>query len=241
MTVVVLTVLWLIVVVPMVVRRNDERRRERDVAGFGRAMRALGRRSTASPRRSGDRDVFVHRAADVARATAAVPDPSSDRPAATLAKPDRRPVPVAQEALMYPVDRSELSAARAQMMARRRRSLTVLVGGTVVFGILGLLAGGLTWLLFAPFALGLGGYLWFLRSQAIKDRARREARQARAARRRGPVGYDATDDPARLDTAPVSVVRIDDDDIELQSMDTMDLTGLYEAEEPTEAVQRRAS
>jgi membrane protein implicated in regulation of membrane protease activity len=234
MTVVVLTVLWLIVVVPMIVRRNDERRRERDVAGFGRAMRALGRRDVATaPHRDAEQDVFVHRAS--------VTDRVADRPAADLAKPDRRPVPVAQEALMYPVDRSELSAARAEMMARRRRSLTILVGGTVVFGVLALLAGGMTWLLFLPFAAGLAGYLWFLRSQAVKDRARREARQARAARRTRPVSYDVTEDPAKLDTAPVSVVRIDDDDIELQSMDTMDLTGLFEAEEPTEAVQRRAS
>jgi hypothetical protein len=241
MTVVVLTVLWLIVVVPMIVRRNDERRRERDVAGFGRAMRALGRHDvtdriaarSARRHRGADRDVFVHRAA------ADVPD----RPAADLAKPERRPVPVAQEALMYPVDRSELSAARAQMMARRRRSLTVLVGGTVVFGLLGLLAGGMTWLIFLPFAVGLAGYLSFLRSQAVKDRVRREARQARANRRR-PVGagYDATEDATRLETvAPASVVRIDDDDIELQSMDTMDLTGLFDAEEPTVVIQRRAS
>src|SRR2546423_1597634 len=44
MTVAVLTVLWLIVVVPMVLRRSDEQARERSVRGFGRAMRALGRR-----------------------------------------------------------------------------------------------------------------------------------------------------------------------------------------------------
>src|SRR4051812_19090252 len=125
MTVVVLAVMWLIVVVPMIVRRNDERRRERDVAGFGRAMRALGRRSSAEDGRT---EVFVPRSH--------VETPASD--AAGLAKPDRRPVPVAQEALMYPVDRSELSAARSQMIARRRRSLTVLVGGTFVFGILAL-------------------------------------------------------------------------------------------------------
>ena len=233
MTVVVLTVLWLIVVVPMIVRRNDERRRERDIAGFGRAMRALGRRSLAPSPAQPDRahhDVFVSRAV------------ADDTPAADLAKPDRRPVPVAQEALMYPVDRTEISAARAQMMARRRRSLTVLVGGSAIFTILALLVGGATWLLAAPFVAGLGGYLYFLRSQARKDRARRQTRAQRAARRRPPVAeYDATEDPARFEAAPTSVVRIDDDDFALQSMDTMDLTGLYEAEQPTEAVQRRAS
>ena len=44
MTVAVLVVLWLIVVVPMIFRRSDERRRDRAVDDFGRAMRALGRR-----------------------------------------------------------------------------------------------------------------------------------------------------------------------------------------------------
>jgi hypothetical protein len=225
MTVVVLAVMWLIVVVPMIVRRNDERRRERDVAGFGRAMRALGRRSATQD--ESHADVFV-------------PRPPVDAPA-DLAKPDRRPVPVAQEALMYPVDRTELSAARAQMIARRRRSLTILFGGTVVFGLLALVVGGATWFLATPFGLGLAGYLYFLRSQALRDRARREQRQLRASRRRPREDYDATEDLDRIEAAPASVVRIDDDDIELMSMDTMDLTGLYEAEEPAEAVQRRAS
>ena len=31
---------------------------------------------------------------------------------------------------MYPPDRSELSEARAQMLARRRRSLGILIGGS---------------------------------------------------------------------------------------------------------------
>jgi hypothetical protein len=37
------------------------------------------------------------------------------------------------------------------------------------------------------------------------------------------------------------VVRIDDDDIELQNMDTIDLTGIYEEELAAPAAQRRAS
>jgi uncharacterized membrane protein len=226
MTVVVLVVLWLIVVVPMIVRRKDERRRERDVAGFGRAMRALGRRSATQ---------------DDPRTEVFTPRPHTAAAPADLAKPDRRPVPVAQEALMYPVDRSELSAARAQMIARRRRSLTILAGGTVVFGLLALVMGGAGWFLFLPFVLGLVGYLYFLRSQALRDQARREVRQMRASRRRQHEDYDATEEVGRFESAPTSVVRIEEDDFELQSMDTMDLTGLYEAEEPEEAVQRRAS
>lgn len=221
MTVVVLAVLWLIVVVPMVLRRTDERRRERSIAGFGRAMRALGRRASA---------------VDEARAEVYVPRQNRT----PLAAPDRRPVPAAQEALMYPPDRSELSAARAQMLARRRRSLAVLFGGSLVFGLLALLMGGILWALAAPFLLGTVGYLWFLRSQALRDRARRENRLLRATSRR-PSGYDVTEEPTRFDDVPESVVRIDDDDVALMSMDTIDLTGLYNEDLAAAATQRRAS
>src|SRR4051812_39066157 len=135
MTVVVLAVLWLIVVVPMVLRRSDERRQEKSVEGFGRAMRALGRRAATvdEPRR----EVFVprqHRAHLDARSEA--------RSQADLAAAHRRPVPAAQEALMYPPDRSDLSAARAQMLARRRRSLAILVGGSTIFTLAAFVMGG---------------------------------------------------------------------------------------------------
>ena len=221
MTVLVLVVLWLIVVVPMMLRRNDARRSERSIAEWGRGMRALGRRTNVDPAA----EVFVAR--------------QSEPQQAPLAGPARRPVPAAQEALMYPPDRSELSAARASMLARRRRSLTILIGGSVLFTGLAMLMGGIAWLLAVPFLIGTAGYLLFLRNQALRDRMRRENRQARAASRR-PVGYDATVEPERFEQLPDSVVRIDDDDLELQSMDTIDLTGLY-TEEPAAAVQRRAS
>ena len=58
---------------------------------------------------------------------------------------------------------------------------------------------------------------------------------------RRPVGYDATDEVSRFEEAPESVVRIDDDDIQLQSMDTIDLTGLYSEEPVSAGAQRRAS
>ena len=223
MTVIVLVVLWAIVVVPMVLRRNDERRRERSVAAFGRGMRALGRRAGtvgtthATETDRGPVEVFVPRPSAAPRAT-----------------PNRRPVPAAQEALMYPPDRTEMSAARLQMLARRRRSLTILIGGTLLFALVGLIVGGITWLLFAAFAAGLGGYMLFLRNQALHDRERREHRQTRAASRQ-PEGYDATREAEHFAPVPESIVRIDDDDIELMSMDTIDLTGLYtEDAEPAE-------
>ena len=229
MTVVVLAVLWLIVVVPMVLRRSDERRQEKSVEGFGRAMRALGRRAAT---------------VDEPRAEVFVPRQHRERLDARLdaqpAAANRRPVPAAQEALMYPPDRSELSAARAQMLARRRRSLTILLGGSLIFTLAAVVLGGAIWLLAAPFLAGLVGYTWFLRSQALRDRARRENRQRRAAARR-PTGYDATEDVERFEDLPESVVRIDDDDVELMSMDTIDLTGLYHEDLESASAQRRAS
>jgi hypothetical protein len=225
MTVFVLVVLWLIVVVPMIVRRNDERKRDRSVDGFGQAMRALGRRAHPS-----DAQVFVP--------TARAVEPVPAEPRLTT----RRPVPAAQEALMYPVDRSEMTEARAQMMARRRRSLTVLIGGTVVFLPLALFMGGIMWLPGLGFACALGGYFWFLRSQARKDRERRLHRQQRAAQRRTRE-VDATSDQSYFAAVPDSAVRIDDDDIEFQNMDTIDLTGLYseDSEALASATSRRAS
>jgi hypothetical protein len=223
MTVFVLAVLWLIVVVPMLLRRNDERRRERSVDGFGKMLRAMGRR----PRDASSRpEVFV---------------PRERRAAAITAAPARRPVPAAQEALMYPVDRSDMSAARVHMMARRRRSLGTLGVGTVIFGLLGAVMGGVMWLLAAPFVLGLVGYTYFLRSQALRDRDRRSTRLERAASRQR-IGYDATEEVERFERAPESVVRIDDDDLELHNLDTIDLTGLYTEEgADAPATQRRAS
>ena len=80
MTVFVLAVLWLIVVVPMIFRRHDERRRERSVDGFGRAMRALGRR--ASSCRGARRGLRPERAA--------APAPPRCRPVAPCPPPRRR-------------------------------------------------------------------------------------------------------------------------------------------------------
>lgn len=233
MTVFVLAVLWLIVVVPMVVRRNDERRRDRSLAGFGRAMRALGRRATT------DAHVFVP--AEAWRKSLAEPAeaPGAGKLAPSVAT--RRPVPAAQEALMYPVDRSEMSAAREAMMRRRRRSLAVLGGGSVFFLPFAAIVGGLVWLPAVLFLGGLGGYVWFLRTQARRDQDRRSNRASRAYETRS-AGYDATaEEPPAFVAAPENVVRIDDDDIELHSMDTIDLTGIYSEDSTAQTASRRAS
>ena len=89
------------------------------------------------------------------------------------------------------------------------------------------------------FAVSLGGYLLFLRNQALRDRERRETRQQRSGLRRNH-GYDATAEHA-FQTGGDLVVRIDDEDLELRGLaDTIDLTGLYLEEEFDERAMRRA-
>lgn len=250
LTVLVLAVLWLIVVVPMIVRRHDDRAHERSVEQFGRSMRALTRRHVALSRPAVSRRADVD---DTRQAVRRGPDPrtsprsSQPRPelyvpgarAAALAPSMRRPVPAAEEALMYPVDRTEMSPARLQMMARRRRSLAILTIGSVASVVLAVVLGGVLWVPALLFLAGLGGYIYFLRSQVLRDRERREARQVRASAR-GPAGWDVTEDaePRLAD----STVRIDDDDPALHDHDTIDLTGLYAEEAFAQSgSQRRAS
>ena len=250
LTVLVLAVLWLIVVVPMIVRRHDDRAHERSVEQFGRSMRALTRRHVALSRPAVSRRADVDDTRQAVRRVAGprtsprMTEPRRElfvpgaRPAA-LAPSMRRPVPAAEEALMYPVDRTEMSPARLQMMVRRRRSLAILSIGSVATLVLALVLGGVLWVPALLFLAGLGGYVYFLRSQVLRDRERREARQVRASAH-GPISYDATKDPEPYGAD--STVRIDDDDLALHDHDTIDLTGLYAEETLAQsAPQRRAS
>src|ERR1700712_204736 len=114
MTVMVLGVLWLIVVMPMLVKPKDDRAGERSVARFGSAMLTLSRRSLV-------------RSAELVEDTTAPVDTHAQvfvPGGAAGASAARRPVPAAMEAVMYPdrVEKADLSEARRQMMARRRRS-----------------------------------------------------------------------------------------------------------------------
>ena len=143
---------------------------------------------------------------------------------------------------MYPdqIAKADMSDARRQMMARRRRSLAILTTGTIIGLLYGLVAGGvLAWTAGLLFLASLASYLLFLRNQALHDRDRRQQRQQRSGLAR-PRGYDATEQlPYRADAE--TVVRIDDEDIELRGMaDTVDLTGLYVEEQFDERSMRRA-
>lgn len=238
MTVVVLAVLWLIVVVPMIFKARDDRAGQRSAAKFGSAMRALSTRRSLGvlARPVSQDDVKSHVAPALTHAQVFVPG------GATRAAAARRPVPAAMEAVMYPdrVAKADMSEARRQMMVRRRRSLGLLISGTLLGLLWGVAAGGtLAWMVGVLFLASLSGYLLFLRNQALRDRDRRESRLQRSGLRTSH-GYDATHELA-YQTDTDTVVRIDDEDIELRGMaDTVDLTGLYVEEEFDERPMRRA-
>jgi hypothetical protein len=241
-TVLVLAVLWLIVVVPMIIQKIDDRRGERSAARFSGAMRALARGgSLGALARPVGRDEADSASEPVRRRTSRPQVFVPGAPPSVIAAA-RRPVPAAMEAVMYPerIARADLSDARREMMARRRRSLTLLIAGTVIGLIWALASGGsLAWGLGGLFSLSLGGYLYFLRSQALRDRDRRESRMSRSGLTYNH-GYDVTEQiPVYQDSE--AMVRIDDDDVELHGMsDTIDLTGLYQDEQFDERAMRRA-
>jgi hypothetical protein len=241
MTVVVLAVLWLIVVVPMVLKRKDDRAGERSVARFGGAMQALSIRRTLSniarPVPNFDDELSEQRPArrGFSRPQVFVPGRSLS---SRIARPS------AVESLIHPdrVAKADLSEARRQMMARRRRSLTTLIAGSII-GLGWLIASGgmLATLVFAACAIGLAGYLYFLRSQAARDRARLETRSRRVT----TTGYEASErfsgaaDPQV--TGSQRAVGIDDEDVALMSItETVDLTGLYTEEHFDNQPMRRA-
>jgi hypothetical protein len=205
MTVAILTVLWLIVVVPMIVHRGDKAARTR---AQSRRRRRVELTQVVSPAADSHRQWPAYGAAGLhpARAHAA-----------------RGPVLAAEETTMESVHETDLSAAREAMLRRRRRSLSVLAVGSVISLVLAAVTGGATWFIAGAFVLGMVGYFYSLRKQALRDRERRAARQLRAAHR--PSEVDAT--RSSLARPPDSAVRIDDEDVELYAMDTVDLSGVY--------------
>ena len=138
-------------------------------------------------------------------------------------------------------DRSEMSDARRQMMTRRRRSLSILIGGSILSLLLALIVGGALLALAATgFCLGLGGYVYFLRTQALRDRERREWREERAADR--VVHHRETFvEEEYFEELPETMVRIDDDHIDLHNLDTIDLTAVAEEMGYRDLRERRAS
>ena len=136
---------------------------------------------------------------------------------------------------------AEMTEARRSMMKRRRRSLTTLITGSVLGLLLALVVGGALFALMAiAFCLGLAGYVYFLRTQALHDRERRAWREERAADRVVHPHEQAYVEE-EFEEISETMVRIDDDSIDLHNMDTIDLTGVYNEDEYADLRERRAS
>lgn len=205
MTVAILTVLWLIVVVPMIVHRGDKAARTR---AQSRTRRRVELTHVVSPAADSHRQwpAYVAAGSHPARPHAA-----------------RGPVLAAEETTMESVHQTDISAPREAMLRRRRRSLSVLAVGSVISVLLAGVTGGATWFIAGAFVLGTVGYFYSLRKQALRDRERRAARQLRAAHRPSEVGATRSSSARPVESA----VRIDDEDVELYAMDTVDLSGVY--------------
>jgi hypothetical protein len=161
-----IVVMWAVVLVPMWIHRHDAATESRSVERFSAAMRSLARkrpvrlhgRAIVMPRRLPD-SMSWHVSGPAVRAKAARPA----KPAAA-----KRPA----------------VASRAQLIARRRRTLLVLVGLVLLSALLALV-GAASWLLqltFDVLAVGYGAYL------------RRQAKVASVVRRkpvRAPAGVRA--------------------------------------------------
>ena len=140
---IVLVVMWLVVLVPMFVRRGDERSETRSMDRFATAMRVLSRRSAGTGGVAGRRPY------------ATVPPTTY----ADGASPVR-------------------AAARARMMRRRRRTLSVRAV-TALLALPGaLLVSGWLWLVEAFALVLLTGYVGWLRQQVRREQERRSRRAA---------------------------------------------------------------
>jgi hypothetical protein len=226
-----LLVLWLIVLVPMIFRRVDEGAQERSVRRFGRSMRLLNRRHAHT-------SAMAYSAGRIDEASYVAPRITGPRDELFVPGSGRSPAPAGQEGQMH---RGEMSDARRQMMARRRRSLTILIAGSVISLLLAFVAGGtMLVLLAAVFCLSLGGYVFFLRTQALRDRERHAWREERA-HQRVPHHHEEFVEEEYFDEVPQTMVRIDDDNVDLHNLDTMDLTGVYNEADFRDLRERRAS
>jgi hypothetical protein len=222
---IVLVVMWLVVLVPMFVRRGDERAEARSMDRFATAMRVLSRRSPGTGGVAGRR-------------------PYATVPPTTYADG------------VSPVR----AAARAEMMRRRRRTLSVLTVTTVLALPGALVVSGWLWLVEAPAVMLLTGYVGWLRQQVRREQERRSrraalfgepartvagraehlarrprtagGRPAAAAAAEAPVGQDRTWRPVPIPTptyvtAPVvrrrpdTLVDLDDDDPSFVDLDPL--------------------
>jgi hypothetical protein len=140
---IVLVIMWLVVLVPMFVRRGEDRAEFRSMDRFATAMRVLSRRAPSTGGVAGRR-----------RYATAPPAPYADG-----TSPIR-------------------TAARERMLRRRRRTLAVLAGISLLGALAALALSSWLWLAQVPATLLLAGYVGWLRAQVRREYERRTRRAA---------------------------------------------------------------
>jgi hypothetical protein len=162
LTVIVLVVMWVVVLVPMFTHRGEES--DETMAGrFGGAVRILTRRSKPAPHIS-RADQSVEDEAEMSdEAAEEVSDVDTEVPDEEVPELIERPMP----------------SARAQMLARRRRTLGTIIMMAVMTALLAVGWRPRIWVIQIALDVMLVGYLWWLRQEVHRERARRERRAAR--------------------------------------------------------------
>jgi hypothetical protein len=183
LTVIVLVVMWVVVLVPMFTRRNEES--DETMAGrFGGAVRILARRSRPAP--------HVSRADRTEDEADAVDEDTAE---------ELSDVDIEDEEVPELIERP-MPSARAQMLARRRRTLGTIIMLAVMTALLAIGWRPRIWVIQIGLDVLLVGYLWWLRQEVHRERARRERR----AQRGEPIARTAARPNSRR-PAPVSTRR----------------------------------
>lgn len=147
--VIVLVVMWLVVLVPMFVRRHEEPKDSRSRERIATAVRVLSRRSQRAP---------------------AVQPMSASRPAVDPAVEFARPRSVAAARVR--------ADAHRRMLARRRRTLTALALLTLAGAGGGAVLAGWLWSVAVVGAMLFSSYLVWLRQQVRRQQERWQRRAA---------------------------------------------------------------
>lgn len=194
---IVLAVMWVVVLVPMIARRRDAARESRSVERFAGAMRGLGLRPSATNDETPDRGESVVGESDVGESDVGYcgrPAEPSDRDAVVASRAAARrrgEVHVdARDVAPTPVGRP-MPASRAAMLRRRRRTLGTLTLLALAFLAAALLWRPVAWIAQCAFDAMLLGYLYWLRAEVRRERARRERRSMRSGGRTRPAARPA--------------------------------------------------
>lgn len=196
LTVIVLVVMWLVVLVPMFVRRGDEPDEPDATIGDG-----LDGREVVDDDVDDAVDGFDD--GDVDTGADPTPDWVPARSAVGHGLATTRSSGAAPEQADQTPPRSTPSG-RARMLARRRRALALLIGLTLVTLLIVLFARGRpgAWVVQVGCDLLLVGYLIGLRREARQERMRRAMRMARAAAARAEARTRRTVRAARISRTP---------------------------------------